>query len=212
MSFIKYFLLLIFSFFVSCTSSSINSRFNKSINNEIERDSTSRFTSANDEKTYKNEFDEDPIEEHPIDVKEFVAENKPKQNISKNLTDREKLMMEIVRYLNTPYQYGGNSGKGIDCSAFTKNVFKNSIHVELPRTASEQFEIGQRISNKFQPKFGDLVFFNTTKNSYPGHVGIFLGNDLFAHASFSRGVTVSSLKSNYFDSRYIGARRVTNIN
>jgi len=55
------------------------------------------------------------------------------------------------------------------------------------------------------------VFFNTTKNSFPGHVGIFLGENLFAHASFSNGVTVSSLQSSYFKTRYVGARRAVKI-
>jgi hypothetical protein len=197
---------------VACSSSSINDRYNRPKEKKIESDSSSRFSSENDEKTYLSEFDEEPVEDFPVDVEEFVLENNSNLSTTFELTIREKIMMEIVRYLNTPYQYGGNDGKGIDCSAFTKNVFENSIDLLLPRTASEQYRTGQEISNKYQLKFGDLLFFNTTKNSYPGHVGIFLGDDLFAHASFSKGVTISSLKSSYFNSRYIGAKRTATIN
>ncbi len=89
----------------------------------MKKNTSSRFTSANDRKTYKSEFDEEPIEDKPVDVEEFVEENNSNLSNSFELTTREKIMMEIVRYLNTPYQYGGNDGKGIDCSAFTKKCF-----------------------------------------------------------------------------------------
>ncbi|MDZ7766840.1 MAG: NlpC/P60 family protein [Melioribacteraceae bacterium] len=100
------------------------------------------------------------------------------------------------------------SENGIDCSAFTQQVFSNSVGVDLPRTAREQFNIGESVGRKNDLKFGDLLFFNTTTRSYPGHVGIYIGEDLFAHASRSLGVTVSSLKSTYYDNRFIGARRI----
>lgn len=211
MVYIKYFAFATLLFLYACSSSSVNSRYNKPQEEEIEQDKTPRFTSANDEKTYKSEFDEEPVEDHPVNVKEFVAENDTSSLIISGLTDREKVMMEIVRYLNTPYRYGGNNSNGIDCSAFTQIVFQNSLNVSLPRTASEQFHNGQSIPSKYQLKFGDLIFFNTTKRNYPGHVGIFLGNDLFAHASYSRGVTVSSLQSTYYTSKYVGAIRATEI-
>lgn len=197
--------------FYACSSSSISDRYNKPSDKQVEQDKPQRFTSANDENTYKSEFDEEPIEDHPVNIDEFVAENDTNYSTIYDLTDREKIMMEIVRYLNTPYQYGGTNSKGIDCSAFTQNVFQNSINIILPRTASEQFLNGQNIQNKYDLKFGDLIFFNTTKRTYPGHVGIFLGNNLFAHASYSRGVTISSLQSSYYTSKYIGARRTVKI-
>ena len=208
MTFYKYLITLIILIFISsCSSTSIEQRYKKAEEKKSEQNKSTRFTSANDEQLYKNEFDEEPIEDHPVNVEKFVEENKSHFSSSQSLTDREKIMMEIVRYLNTPYQYGGNNNKGIDCSAFTQNVFQKSLSYKLPRTASQQFEKGEKINNKNALRFGDLVFFNTTKNSYPGHVGIVLGENLFAHASFSKGVTVSSLQSSYFAKRYVGARR-----
>ncbi len=193
-------------FLFSCSSSSIEERYKTSSINEEKPNSSTRFTSANDEQLVKNEFDEAPVEDHPIDVKEFIDENKPNNFEQQNLSDREKVMIEIVKYLNTPYKYGGNNNKGIDCSAFTQNVFSKSLNLKLPRTASQQFSYSKNL--KSGPlQFGDLVFFNTTKNSYPGHVGIYIGEKLFAHASFSKGVTISSLESSYFKTRFVGAIR-----
>lgn len=212
MNLFKYFSsLLILILLFSCSSSSINKRYNKPSESEIPNDNMSRFTSENDERTYRSEFDEDPIEDHPVDVEKFVSTYKAPHESNLSLSEREKVMMEIVKYLNTPYQYGGNNKNGIDCSAFTQNVFHKSIRFNLARTASEQYNNGEKVSNKFSLKFGDLVFFNTTKNSFPGHVGIFLGDNLFAHASFSKGVTVSSLQSSYYKTRYVGARRAVAI-
>jgi cell wall-associated NlpC family hydrolase len=121
---------------------------------------------------------------------------------------KEKVIMEIIKYLNTPYKFGGNSWKGIDCSAFTQNVFEKSFSLELPRSAREQYTIGQEINDRSNLKFGDLVFFNTRRRVKPGHVGIYIGENLFAHASRKAGVTVSSLDNNYYSNRYMGARRI----
>ncbi len=212
MNVLKYFasFFIILSLF-ACSSTSTNKRYNRPSEREKPQDKQSRFTSENDESTYRSEFDEEPIEDHPVDVREFVKSNQPSINSSLVLSNREKVMMEIVKYLNTPYQYGGNNKSGIDCSAFTQNVFQKSLSFNLPRTASQQYNNGTKVSNQYSLQFGDLVFFNTTKDSFPGHVGIFLGDNLFAHASFSRGVTVSSLKSSYFNTRYVGARRTVEI-
>ena len=96
---------------------------------------------------------------------------------------KELMLMEIIRYLNTPYKYGGNSLNGIDCSAFTQNVYKNSWLLNLNRSARDQYQQGIVIENRSELKFGDLVFFNTRRRVKPGHVGIYIGDNLFAHAS-----------------------------
>ncbi len=206
MQFLKYFFPFFLLFLFSCSSSSIEQRYKTDTSNEEKPNCSTRFTSGNDEQLFKNEFDEDPVEDHPINVEEFIDENKPHTPMPQKLTDREKVMLEIVKYLNTPYKYGGNTNKGIDCSAFTQNVFSKSLNYKLPRTASQQYNHSKNFNNRTL-QFGDLVFFNTTKNSYPGHVGIFIGENLFAHASFSKGVTISSLKSSYFKTRFVGAIR-----
>ena len=212
MSFLKYSLsLLLFVFLFSCSSSTTTRRYNHKEESKEDKNTYARFSGENDEALYRGEFDEEPIEDHPVNVDKFVKEKRETLTSTKGLTSREKIMLEIVRYLNTPYKYGGNNNSGIDCSAFTQNVFSKSINYKLPRTARQQFEEGEKISNKHLLRFGDLVFFDTTKDSYPGHVGIYLGEDLFAHASFSKGVTISSLQSSYFKTRYVGARRETEI-
>jgi len=119
-----------------------------------------------------------------------------------------KILTEAVGLLNTPYKYGGNSENGIDCSAFTQKVFQNSIELQLPRSTREQYLIGDKISKDEELNFGDLVFFKTRKRSSPSHVGIYIGDNKFMHASRKKGVMVSSLEEKYWTPRYIGARRL----
>lgn len=108
--------------------------------------------------------------------------------------------------LDTPYRFGGTSLRGIDCSAYVQRVF-GLLELNLPRTAREQFAVGARV-DRDQLDVGDLVFFQTYA-SYASHVGIYLGNDRFIHASsFSRKVTIDSLDRAYYRKRFLGARRV----
>jgi cell wall-associated NlpC family hydrolase len=118
----------------------------------------------------------------------------------------QKMMDVILSYLGTPYAYGGDSKSGIDCSAFTNAVYDQSVNVRLPRTAADQAKQGTPISRD-DLKFGDLMFFNTTGANL-SHVGIYIGDDLFAHASEAFGVTISSIESSYYKKRYTEARRI----
>lgn len=175
-------------------------RFNKSNNKDITV--VQDLPDSNDD-----EFDEIPVEENPVDKSKFVEHFEKLKDFNVALTPREKILFEVIKYLDTPYKYGGNNSKGIDCSAFTKQVFENSVTLELPRSAREQYGVGEKIS-KDELKFGDLVFFNTRRRNNPGHVGIYLGDNQFVHASRTLGVTVSSLDEKYYKTRYTGARRV----
>jgi hypothetical protein len=121
---------------------------------------------------------------------------------------RKAIMDEIMNWIGTTYVYGGTSKSGIDCSAFTRAVFAGAGDITLPRTAATQWNVGRPIRNRSEMKFGDLVFFHTRKEVYVSHVGIYLGDNLFAHASSRYGVTVSSLESTYYDTRLIGVRRL----
>lgn len=121
---------------------------------------------------------------------------------------RQAIMDEIMNWLGTRYKFGGNNKKGIDCSAFVRTVFMETSSILLPRTAREQYTIGDDISKR-NLEFGDMVFFHTRRRVYVSHVGIYLGDNLFAHASSRYGVTVSSLESTYYSKRLIGARRLT---
>ena len=115
-----------------------------------------------------------------------------------------RLTRTAMRYLGVPYMWGGESFSGVDCSGFVQAVFRHN-GIELPRTADAQFEVGHRIASAgLQP--GDLVFFQTYALG-ASHVGIYLGDGQFVHASSSNGVRVDSLSEDYYSSRFIGARR-----
>jgi lipoprotein Spr len=119
---------------------------------------------------------------------------------------KKDIMDQVMDWLGTRYHFGGMTRSGIDCSAFTQTVFKNGAKVQLPRTAAMQYEEGKTVKRE-DLQFGDLIFFHTLKHTYVSHVGIYLGDNLFAHASSRYGVTVSSLESTYYSNRMIGARR-----
>jgi cell wall-associated NlpC family hydrolase len=113
------------------------------------------------------------------------------------------IISESMQYLGVPYVFGGTSPSGFDCSGYVQYVFANA-GISLPRTADVQYDYGSP-TGELMP--GDLVFFSTYA---PGvsHVGIYLGDRQFIHASSSRGVSVASLDSSYWGGCYVGARRV----
>jgi cell wall-associated NlpC family hydrolase len=106
----------------------------------------------------------------------------------------------------TPYRNGGADPNGFDCSGFVRYVF-GQHGLPMPRTVEEQYEVGGRVKpDELQP--GDLVFFRTAGRG-ASHVGIALGDDAFVHAPSSSGVVrVEQINSDYWGSRFIGARRV----
>ncbi len=117
----------------------------------------------------------------------------------------ERLITFLENWYGTPYKYGGDKKTGIDCSAFTCLMMDTVYNVALPRTSREQFAAGKRIT-KSDLSQGDLVFFNTTGGI--SHVGVYLNNNKFVHASTSSGVMISDLEDGYFKKRYVGATRL----
>lgn len=116
-----------------------------------------------------------------------------------------ELVSIMVSLYGTPYKYGGNTERGIDCSAFTQTVFRR-IEYQLPRTAHEQSELGEQIS-KDSLQLGDLLFFR--RGSHITHVGIYLEDGYFIHASTSnRKVCVQTLRNKYYDNFFAFAKRV----
>ncbi len=117
-----------------------------------------------------------------------------------------KLGRILQEYLGKPYAGRSRYDPGLDCSLFTGEVFKKYAKISLPRTSEDQFNAGSPIKNG-QLAFGDLVFFRTDGNGI-SHVGVYVGNDEFIHASTSIGVIISKLDEKYWAKRFMGARRV----
>ena len=105
------------------------------------------------------------------------------------------------------YRYGGTTKKGIDCSALTGLLMGTVFDVKLPRTARDQYNESEKIS-KTEMQEGDLVFFNTRGGV--SHVGVYLGEGYFVHASTNKGVMISNLGEHYYSNRFISGGRVLN--
>lgn len=123
--------------------------------------------------------------------------------------ERQKVVDVIMDWLGTRYKFGGTTRAGIDCSAFTGQLYRTAGNIELPRTASAQSTIGQPVFGRASLKFGDLIFFHTRRHARVSHVGVYLGDNLFAHSSSRYGVTISSLESTYYSKRFLGGSRLT---
>jgi len=127
-------------------------------------------------------------------------------------SSEEKYMLVKVAksFMGAPYKYGGETVRGLDCSAFVKKIY-DIFDVQLPRSAREQFMVGNKIS-KEELSVGDLVFFKTKRYvKYPTHVGIYIGDGNFIHSSSTRcklGVKVDALSSSYYSRTFVGATRV----
>lgn len=114
---------------------------------------------------------------------------------------------QALSYRGVPYHFGGQSRKGIDCSALIQTAYKQ-WGILLPRTSVEQYKKGVVVP-KAQMRPGDLVFFKNTYKRGVSHVGIYLGDNQFVHASSGRKqVTVSSLNDAYYQNHWAGARRI----
>tara|TARA_R110001583_G_scaffold33943_1_gene114524 strand:+ start:4319 stop:4828 length:510 start_codon:yes stop_codon:yes gene_type:complete len=139
-----------------------------------------------------------------------VEESLTETTTHDNNMQQDELLFYLLRnsfsnWQGTPYRLGGNSKRGIDCSAFIKNVYAESFNIKLSRTTTEQVNEGYLVYRD-QLKIGDLVFFKTGWNVR--HVGIYMGNSEFIHASTSQGVMTSSLDNSYWTSKYWQARRI----
>ena len=135
-----------------------------------------------------------------IDEQDNLAKDYLSQimGVALSATSNMKLFSFVYDWIGTPYRFGGGSKKGIDCSGFTKQLYDQVFNLDIKRNSRDIFSMVSPVK-KDELKEGDLVFFKIHSRSI-SHVGIYLGNNRFAHAS-SRGVAVSSLEDNYY-SRY----------
>jgi cell wall-associated NlpC family hydrolase len=139
-----------------------------------------------------------PSDAHASPVKRFANRIMSRaSSIALNLT------RSAMRFIGVPYVFGGTGAYGFDCSGYVQHVFA-LLGIHLPRTADAQYYAGRGTGGQIVA--GDLVFFQTYAPG-PSHVGIYLGNGKFVHASSSHGVTVSRLRDRYWSARYLGAKR-----
>ena len=117
------------------------------------------------------------------------------------------LLQKIDEWWGTPYVLGGSSKRGVDCSYFTLDVMNAIYNTNLKRTAAEQYTQSEKIDWS-DLKEGDLIFFKTDGRSSISHVGIYMTNNKFAHASTSQGVTISDLSEPYWQKRLYSLGRV----
>jgi len=120
--------------------------------------------------------------------------------------NNEKLFQFIESWYGTPYRYGGFTKEGIDCSGFAQAFMSSIYQVNVPRISAEQYNQTKRISRR-ELREGDLVFFKTSGTSI-SHVGIYLRNNKFVHASTTGGVMINDLNDDYYARRFAGSGRV----
>jgi len=117
----------------------------------------------------------------------------------------EDLQNYFKNWRGVRYRYGGVTTKGVDCSGLILRAYKDLYDVDLPRTVAEQARKGTRIQKKYL-RPGDLIFFKTGR--YSRHVGIYVGENNFIHASRSKGVIQSNLNNVYWQAKYWQAKRL----
>ena len=140
--------------------------------------------------------------EAPVPKAEKVPESAP--FLPKGKADA--IIKTAKKYIGTRYVFGGTTPKGFDCSGFVQYVFKQNGFA-IPRTADEQYKLGQRVKKRAELEPGDLVFFSTYEKG-ASHCGIYLGKNQFIHVSSSKGVRIDSLDDSYWKPRWYGGKHI----
>ncbi|NMQ39726.1 hypothetical protein HCO56_21125 [Serratia marcescens] len=139
------------------------------------------------------------------DVRRSVETETSSKTFRATILIEEKIEQHYTQWKKIQYKFGGTNSIGIDCSAFVQIMYKEKFNTYLPRTALKQMKSGWLVM-KEQLIPGDLIFFMMAKDKH--HVGIYVGNGKFMHASSSQGVTLSNLNAPYWQLRYDQSRRV----
>lgn len=141
-----------------------------------------------------------------------VVEEKTGISVQNNKT-LASLYGEAVEWLKTPYRRGGMSRRGMDCSGLTNTIFNNVFGIKLQRSSRDISNKDVVDLDKDELKPGDLVFFSTSRRGKGvNHVGVYLGNDQFVHASIKKGVIISSLHEAYYKRTWVKGGRIKNAN
>lgn len=121
--------------------------------------------------------------------------------------NQRRLWHHAQSFLGIPYKPGGSDQSGMDCSGLVVRIYRDIYAIQLPHNSSELYKMSRLVSVR-SLAIGDLVFFREAKGTQPSHVGIYLGNGTFIHASESKGVIRSNLKEKYYQKRFVSARRI----
>ena len=124
------------------------------------------------------------------------------KNDARNMNDQ--IMDFYNEWKGVKYRFGGNSKKGIDCSAFTQRIYKEKFDIKIPRSTRTQVKVGTKV-DKAELELGDLIFFKTGK--IDRHVGVYMGNGDFMHASI-KGVKFSKVDKPFYKKAYWTSRRI----
>lgn len=127
------------------------------------------------------------------------------EQLVQSVDTKSKIMNQYANWKGVSYRLGGTTKSGIDCSSFVQRTFIEQFGVALPRTTSEQESSGQGVKRN-SLKAGDLVLFKTGRSMK--HVGIYIGDNKFVHASTSNGVIVSEMSNQYWNKRFYAGRRI----
>ena len=115
------------------------------------------------------------------------------------------LLKSFENWKGTKYSFGGDSSRGIDCSALTRRVYREVFSFELPRVTKDQIKVGRHVSrNNLKP--GDILYFRP--DGKYNHTAVYLGNSLFINASSSKGVILSSMEHSYWSKYFVHGVRV----
>lgn len=117
-----------------------------------------------------------------------------------------ELYYQMYEWLGTRYRFGGETKRGVDCSGFTGIVYEKAFKRVLPRDSRSMYKMTNPVSRS-EMKEGDLLFFRIRRGQV-SHVGIYLGNNKFVHASTTQGVIVSDLREDYYRRYFYKAGRL----
>lgn len=149
--------------------------------------------------------DQSYIDKKINEIEESVMSMSGVYNSLDNIILKNKLFSAYDKWAGTRYSLGGTGHNGIDCSALTREVFRDVFGYELPRVSVDQVQRGRKIA-RAEMKPGDILFFRPENRV--NHVAVYIGNSLFINASSSQGVVLSSLNNSYWGKYFKYAVRV----